>query len=163
MGFEIEIVGQPNMKLLVNGKTFVLNDSGYTKIDSDLIKTIENKSISEFDLEIDKLITQEQKKNLYLFFINSTRFGIIDLADLLQIEKNIIRNTLIPLMIKYSVCIKHETQWKVNRETKEYFKNILKSIHYHEHIKDIAYPYLSPSPSLSSSSSPSPSKKQRRK
>ena len=116
---------QGNVTLLVNDKTVRLNETNNIKIDTDEFIISSDKNIYACDIELNQMISQDQKKELYNLFIESTRFGLNDVIQLLEIDRLIARNLLI-LAFKHHILRRIDSQWGVKQEKKEEVKQLVK-------------------------------------
>lgn len=141
MGFLIEIVSTPKLVLLINGKTFQTNEKGYVTFNSDMIRVDpQSQNVFEFDRFLSDKMTNEMKKILYSFVLNNRRFGVSELADLLNMDKYEVKEYIIAPGLKTSVLVKNDTQWRVNVAMKDILKSYLESCQEEQKTKNVKSP-----------------------
>lgn len=111
--------------LLINDKTYKLNEEGMCNIDLNELFVSGEKGLFEYDRQLNNYIGLSQKIELYELFLGSNRFGITDTMSLLGAERILTRDVLM-LGFKHKILRRIDTQWKLNMDKKDQLIHMLK-------------------------------------
>jgi hypothetical protein len=97
----------------VNDRTFTANENGVVTVDADDLCVID-KSISEFDLLMESF-SKSQREMFYKVLLNSTRFGVSELASMMNVNRSIARELLYKAYQR-GIVERYDTQWRIPKE-----------------------------------------------
>lgn len=111
----ITIVAASQCTLLINDKTYKTNENGVLSVDVNDLIVSGDRNLFEFDREVDSVLSESQKLELYKTLLEWRQFGISNIQSVLGIKREDAQNIL-TLAARHRLIIKYFSQWKTSSQ-----------------------------------------------